>query len=277
MLVVAAALHAGWNALVRRDPDPDTAAMAIAAGGAILAVFLLPFLPGMAWAAAPFTIASSFLQILYFVLVGRAYRAGELSIVYPVMRGLAPAIVTGLAALTIAEPATGGVVAGVGLVAIGMATLGASAIGSGGEHVRASLVAAVLNAAVIASYTLVDGIGARLSGAPTTYTAWLGIGAGIGTLTWRLLRGGRIAIGTVSRRLPIGLVGAVMSFGAYAIALWAMTRAPIGAVATVRESSVLFATALGALVLHEKFGPWRWLASALVVAGLALVKLGGTA
>jgi drug/metabolite transporter (DMT)-like permease len=129
---------------------------------------------------------------------------------------------------------------------------------------------------VIATYTIVDGLGARVSGEPATYTAWILFGGGIATVAWRFLRGGAPLARAVLARAGVGVAGGVMGFAAYGIALWAMTRAPIGAVAAVRESSVLFATALGALVLREKFGAWRWVSSALVLAGLIIVKLGST-
>ena len=272
-LLGAAALHAGWNALVRHDPDRDAAAMAIAVGGAVLGVVLLPFLPPIAVAAAPYILASSILQTVYYILVGRAYRHGELSLIYPVMRGLAPVIVTIAAAIIIAEPTSLGVVAGVVLVALGMAALSIDGLRSAGAAARSGLAAAAGNACVIAAYTLVDGLGARASEAPAAYTAWLCLGSGIGTVVWRMAVGGRLALSPVAARVGVGLAGAAMAFVAYAIALWAMTRAPIGAVAAVRESSVLFATVIGAVALHERFGVSRWVAAALVAAGLVLVKL----
>ena len=108
---------------------------------------------------------------------------------------------------------------------------------------------------VIAAYTLVDGLGARASGAPATYTAWILVGGGVLTFGWNVFRFGTPVLRATRDRILLGLAGGVMGFGAYAIALWAMTVAPIGAVAAVRESSVLFAAALGAIFLGERFGP----------------------
>jgi drug/metabolite transporter (DMT)-like permease len=127
---------------------------------------------------------------------------------------------------------------------------------------------------VNATNTMVEGLGVRARGDPATYTAWILFGGAIATGAWRFLRGGAPLARAVLARSGVGLAGGVMGFAAYGIALWAMTRAPIGAVAAVRESSVLFATALGAVVLREKFGAWRWLSSGLVLAGLIIVKLG---
>jgi drug/metabolite transporter (DMT)-like permease len=266
----AAALHAGWNALVRRDGNRDAAAIAVAAGGTVVGLVLVPFVPAMAPAAIPFAIGSSSIHVVYYALVARAYRHGELSVVYPVMRGLAPLLVS-VASVIFIESANAIVLIGVAVVAAGIVSLGAEGLRRGAS----GLAAAVGNAFVIAGYTLVDGLGARASGSPGAYTAWILVGGGIATVALRLaLSNGAIA-GALKARLGIGLAGGAMSFGAYAIVLWAMTFAPIGAVAAIRESSVLFATALGALLLHERFGPWRWVASLLVVTGLALVKIGG--
>jgi len=270
IILGAAALHAGWNALVRRDSDRDASAVAVAAGGTVVGLVLVPFVPAMSPAAIPFAIGSSCIHVVYYALVARAYRHGELSVVYPVMRGLAPLLVSVVSLLFI-ESANAIVLAGVAVVGVGIVSLGAEGLRRGAS----GLVAAVGNAVIIAGYTLVDGLGARASGSAGAYTAWLLIGGGIATVGLRLaLSGGAIA-GALRARAWLGLAGGAMSFGAYGIVLWAMTFAPIGAVAAVRESSVLFATALGAILLHERFGVWRWVASGMVAAGLALVKIGG--
>ncbi|HZP21625.1 MAG TPA: DMT family transporter [Bauldia sp.] len=271
-LLAAAACHAAWNALVRRDGDRNAAALAVAAGSAAVGIALVPLLPGMSPAAVPFAFGSSMTHVLYYALVARAYRHGELSVVYPIMRGLAPLLVAVISVVFI-EPAPAVVLAGIVVVAVGIGSLGVEGLRNG----RAGIAAAVANAAVIAGYTIIDGLGARASGAPATYSAWIIFGGGVATILFNVAVGGRAVITRLRPRALLGLAGGVLSFGSYAIALWAMTFTPIGAVAAVRESSVLFATALGAFFLGERFGPWRWVAAALVVAGLAMVKLGGGA
>jgi drug/metabolite transporter (DMT)-like permease len=271
-LLVAALLHAVWNAMIRRDPDRNAAATAIAGGGAITAVVLLPFLTPMSPAAFPYVLATSCIHVVYFALVARAYRHGELSVAYPIMRGLAPLIVTCLAAFLVEIPAPV-VVTGIAVVAGGIVLLGAGQLRGDGRV----LAPAVANAFVIALYTLVDGLGARASEAPETYTAWILLGSGIATVFTQLIVRGKIVIEQMRLRTLSGLSGGAMSFAAYGIALWAMTIAPIGAVAAVRESSVLFATAIGAVVLRERFGWLRWVAAILVVAGLVMVKAGQSA
>ncbi|MCR4283279.1 MAG: DMT family transporter [Bauldia sp.] len=271
-LLVAALLHAMWNAFVRREPDRGAAATAVAAGGAVIGLVLLPFLAPMASAAAPYVLATSFIHIAYFALIGRAYRHGELSFAYPIMRGLAPLIVTGVATVFIETPPPI-VVVGIAVVAAGIVSLGMD----GFRRSSGGLAPALGNAVVIASYTLVDGLGARVSGAPLAYTAWILVGGGCATVLWQSIVRGRRIVGELRAHAAMGIAGGALSLAAYAIALWAMTFVPIGAVAAVRESSVLFATAIGAVALHERFGWTRWLAALLVVAGLVMVKFGGAA
>jgi drug/metabolite transporter (DMT)-like permease len=268
-LLGAAALHAGWNALIRRDPDRDAAALAIAAGGAVLGAALVPFLPGIAPAAIPFAIASSFIHVVYYAMVARAFRLGELSVAYPIMRGLAPLIVT-IIGIVFIESVGPAVLAGIVIVTTGILFLGFDGRGNG----HGAISTALLNALVIAGYTIVDGLGARLSEAPVTYVAWIEIGGGLGTVVYRLAINGRARLAPMMTRIPSGLAGAAMGFAAYGIALWAMTLAPIGLVAALRETSVLFAAILGAVLFGEPFGPKRWLALVLIVGGIVALRLG---
>jgi drug/metabolite transporter (DMT)-like permease len=270
-LLLAALLHAVWNALVRHDANRMAAATGVAAGGAVLGIVLIAVLASMSAAAAPYVVATSCIHVAYFALIARTYRDGELSVSYPIMRGLAPLFVTFAAAIFIEVPpplaVTGIVVLAAGIVCLGVEGLRRGAGGLG---------AALANAVVIAAYTLVDGLGARLSEAPATYTAWTMIGGGIATVMAQMAwRGRGVVVSELRSRALVGLAGGAMSYAAYAIVLSAMTLTTIGAVAAVRESSVLFATAIGALALNERFGAFRWVAGIMVVAGLALLKLGG--
>ncbi len=269
ILLVAAMLHAGWNALVRHDSDRGAAATAMAAGGAVVGIVLVPVLPRLPVAVAPYILVSGVIHLAYYTLIARAYRLGELSVAYPIMRGLAPLITT-LLAIAFVEPASARVLAGVVVVAGGIVALGADGLKR--QHAIGSALA---NAFVIAGYTLVDGLGARLSGAPQTYVAWVVLVSGLIAVGAQIVRQGRPALTALAARVPVALAGGAMTYAAYGLALWAMTVAPIGAVAAVRESSVLFATAIGAVALGERFGPLRWLAAVLVVVGLILVESAG--
>ena len=272
ILLFAAALHAGWNALVKRAADREMASISVALGGGVVGAALLPFLPPMSAAAIPYVLGTAVVHIAYYWLVARAYR-GDLSVSYPLMRGLAPLIVTAVGAVLLGEVPGPLSMAGIALVCGGIVALAFEGLkaGRGGRH---AVGAALLNAAVIASYTLCDGVGVRVSGEAATYTSWLMVASAITNLAWTLRRPSAAVCRRVLAHTGIGLVGGAMSMLSYGLALWAMTVAPIGLVAAIRESSVLFAAAMGAFALNERFGAPRWAAAGVVAAGLAAVKLG---
>jgi drug/metabolite transporter (DMT)-like permease len=133
---------------------------------------------------------------------------------------------------------------------------------------------ALLTAASIAAYTLVDGAGARLAGTAASYIVWLFLldGVMMGAYgAWRA--GGRTVAVEFGRAWGVVLLGGALSTAAYAIAIWAMTVAPIALVAAVRETGVLFAALIGVVVLKEPMRPARLAAAALVLAGLVLIRL----
>jgi drug/metabolite transporter (DMT)-like permease len=141
------------------------------------------------------------------------------------------------------------------------------------RHPPSAAAWAFANAAIIAAYTLVDGSGARASGNPAAYVAWLTFLEALPFLVWIRVRRGAAAFTYVRRSWRRGLVGGVASLAAYGIVLWAMTRAPVAAVAALRETSVLFAALIGAVWLKEGFGLPRLAGAASVVAGVAALKL----
>jgi drug/metabolite transporter (DMT)-like permease len=262
-----ALLHAAWNTLVKSSEDKELDTYAVAAGSGLLALFLLPFLPLPAPAAWPWLAASAVVHILYFLFLAGAYRHGELSYVYPVMRGGGPMIVAASGALVFAEVLRRTEWAGVLLVCGGILAL------ASGAHDRRATLFAVANAAVIGAYTLIDAQGARASAAPVSYALWffaamavviLGVGTGKrGAAVPRYLR----------QHWLRALVGGACSVGSYGIALWAMTRAPVALVAVLRETSVIFAAVLAALILKEKLTRRRLAATGTVLAGLVLLRL----
>jgi drug/metabolite transporter (DMT)-like permease len=140
-------------------------------------------------------------------------------------------------------------------------------------HSRAAAGWAFANAGVIAAYTLVDGSGARASGNPIAYVTWLITIEGLPFIAWILWRGRRAAAAYMTRGWRRGLLGGAASLAAYAIVLFAMTRAPVAAVAALRETSVLFAALIGALFLKEGFGAMRLAGAASVAVGIAALKL----
>ena len=263
----AALLHAAWNVMVKSGPDKELESYTIAATSGILALALLPFLPLPAPEAWPWVAASVLVHILYFICLAGAYRWGELSYAYPVMRGGGPMIVAIAGALTLGEVLPWKETLGVALICAGIL-----AFASGRHDPRATLFA-VGNAAVIAAYTLIDAQGARVSGAPVSYTLWFFAANGLAVSAYALWLRGRAFPAYLRNAGVRSFIGGACALGAYGIALWAMTRAPVALVATLRETSVIFAAILAALVLKEKLTGRRLVATGAVLGGLVLLKL----
>jgi drug/metabolite transporter (DMT)-like permease len=262
-----ALLHAAWNTLVKSSQDKELDTYAVAAGCGLIALIALPFVAAPAPAAWPWIAASSAVHILYFLFLAGAYRHGELSYVYPVMRGGGPMIVAASGALAFAEVLRAGEWLGVLLICGGILAL------ASGTHDRRATLFAVANAVVIGSYTLIDAQGARASGAPVGYALWFFAVMAVVVLAIGGARRGPALPRYLGRHWLRALVGGACSVGSYGIALWAMTRAPVALVAVLRETSVIFAAVLAALVLKEKLTRRRLFATGAVLAGLLLLRL----
>jgi drug/metabolite transporter (DMT)-like permease len=264
-------LHALWNALLKSaagDAMLDTAL--IVAGSSVVALPLLPFVGAPGPAAWKFMALSATIHFGYYITLAGAYRHGDLSFAYPLMRGVAPLIVTILGFLFLHEHPTAQMLTGIALISLGIIVI---AWFAGGRHRPVAASWALANAAIIASYTLVDGAGVRASGNAPGYVCWLIFLEGLPYLAWLYARRGPPAAQYVLMRWRRGIAGGAASLAAYGIVLWAMTRAPIAVVAALREVSVLFAALMGSLVLREGFGWRRMAGAATVVAGVAALKL----
>jgi drug/metabolite transporter (DMT)-like permease len=268
----AGLLHAGWNALVKSaaggDPLLDTAT--IVAGGVACSIAVLPFVPLPLAAAWPMVAASMVIHFGYYITLAHAYRTGDLSFAYPLMRGTAPLLVAVLGMVFLRELPSAQVAIGIVFISAGIFAI---AFAQRHHHPRAAVFWALTNAAIIAVYTLVDGAGARASGNALSYVVWLSFLEGVFFLSWIRWRRGPAAVGYIGRQWRRGLLGGLCSIAAYAIVLWAMTRAPVAAVAALRETSVLFAAIIGTVLLKEGFGLARLAGAASVVAGVAALKL----
>lgn len=268
-VLAAALVHAGWNVLIKRSPDKLTMTLAVAVGAGLISALVLPLLPQPAAASWPYLAASVALQSVYYLLIARSYRLTDMSLAYPLMRGLAPLIVA-LASLPLTgEALASGQWLGVAGICGGILLL---ALVAGATAHRAGVVSALANAVVIAAYTLIDGLGARLSGAAPAYALYLAVGTAVVTAALVLSGGHRPTLS--ARTMALGLLGGGATTLSYGVALWAMTRAPVALVAALRETSILFALALSALLLGERVGRGRLVAAALVAAGVVTLKLG---
>jgi drug/metabolite transporter (DMT)-like permease len=272
-VLAAAACHAGWNALLKLNLEPAlaTALVAMASGLVAVPFVLVAGLPDAA--AWPYVAASVVVHIGYYLALAEAYRHGDLGHVYPIARGSAPLVTAVIAAALLGETPGRFGWAGITVLAAGILLLAAR----GGRSARRldgrSVGFALLTSASITAYTLVDGIGARAAGSAMAYAAWLFLMSGAVMTLYGFWRVGPSLGRHLAANWPTALGGAGLSTAAYAIAIWAMTVAPIALVAALRETSVLFATLLSTLLLREPWLAARIAATLMVLAGALLLRV----
>lgn len=271
-VLLAALFHATWNALLRAQPDRSFASQVVAIFAGLFGIPFMIALPLPAPESWPYIAASSLIHVGYFALVGFAYRSADLGIAYPLTRGSAPLLTAVFAFLLVGEALGLNGWLAIVLIGGGIATLSVDALVRGGLTRQAALAVAT-NAVVIMTYTLIDGLGTRVANGTLSYTAWLITCTGIYVLALALLIRRRAFFYEIKKIWRPGLLAGALVLPSYGIALWAMTRAPIGLVAALRETSVLFASAIGAYCFGEKFGQRRWIAVAFIVGGIILLKL----
>lgn len=272
IVLFAAALHAGWNALVRASSRKFHDTVLIVLGAAVWTALLLPLAPIPAVESWPYLAASVLIHVAYFSLVAFSYRGGELSFAYPLMRGSAPALSAVAVALLINESPSLGGWAGVLLISCGVLVLAGDSWHSGTFR-TASAMFALTNACVIVAYTLVDGQGARLSGHAFSYTGWMFLLTAPLLLAISAANQGRELLRRIQLGWRKGLIGGACTLASYGLALWAMTRAPIALVAALRETSVVFAAIIAAAFLKEPITRLRYASIITVCAGAVAIKV----
>ena len=218
LVLLAALLHACWNAVVKSSPDKFLDIVLVTASAAAISALALVFLPLPAVASMPYVAASVMMHVVYFAMVGAVYRLGDMSHAYPIMRGTPPLIVALLSVPLLGEPLS--VVQWAGILLISASILSLLVAAQRGGHIAAhSTMLALLNAGVIVGYTLVDGTGVRLSGQPVAYTMWMYVLTGPLRLTWALqYRRGRV-LPHIRVRWPLGLLGGACTLAAYILIL----------------------------------------------------------
>lgn len=274
-VLAAAALHAGWNALVRSGADRFLSVVQVAFYAGLASCLLLPLFPLPAPGAWPWLLGSVVLHTGYKYFLSRAYGSGDLGQVYPLARGLAPLLVAGASLLFLREGLGPARLLGILVLAAGVWCM---SLRGGRQAARPELetvLFALATSGFIAAYTLTDGLGARLAGTAHGYAVWLFTLDGLGILALSVAVRGRSSLGLLARGWRVGLCGGAASLAAYWLVIWAMTRAPIPLVAAWRETSVLFAAAISVVVLREPLTAWRVAAALLIAGGVALTRLGG--
>ncbi|MEO9176702.1 MAG: DMT family transporter [Gaiellales bacterium] len=268
LTLAAALLHASWNLLLARARDIESATAVAIVTGTIAGVPVAIATWDVHRAVLPYLTAASLFQLAYIALLAGAYARADMSLVYPLARGVAPVLVLIVSVAALGATASPGQAAGVAVIACGVVLVRGVRLEAGATR---GILLALAVAGCIAGYTLVDKRAVRHAD-PLTYfelemllptIVYAGVVARIR---------GRAAIRACCT-VANGVAGIAMIFG-YALILVALQRASAPAVSAVRESSVVIATALAAVVLRERVTPLRIAGSAVVVGGIALIALG---
>jgi len=275
IVLLAAFLHAGWNAVVKDGDDKLLSTVMVAVSAGLFAALALPALKQPAPASWPFIAASVAVHVVYFGLVARIYHVADLSQAYPLMRGAAPLLVAVASVGWLGERLSLTAWAGIAVVSLGILAMatgqrgaGLHAVGGRSPGVRLTL----LNALVIAGYTLVDGTGVRRSGAPVAYTFWIFVLTAVLLAGWALAARRAGLGGYAVRNWRLALIGGMGTLASYGLSLWAMTKAPVAPVAALRETSILFGALISGLLLRERVGVARLGAACLIAAGVAALR-----
>jgi drug/metabolite transporter (DMT)-like permease len=270
LVLLAAFLHASWNAVVKSSPDKFLDIVFVTASAAMLCVLAIPFLPLPAGGSWAYIVVSAAIHVLYFVLIGAAYRSGDMSHAYPLMRGAPPLLVALASGPLIGERLSAGEWSGILLICAGI--LGLLMANPSATNTARTTRLALLNAATVAAYTLVDGTGVRLSGHPASYTMWMFALTAPPILAWAIARRKEDALRHLRARWYLLLSGGACTLAAYSLVLWAMTHAPIAMVAALRETAIIFGTAISAVVLRERYGYGRPAAAFIILLGVLALK-----
>ena len=248
VVLLAALLHASWNALVKAGND-RLVVLAIANGiGILISLLIAPFVPLPLAASWPYLLVSVILHTGYYFFLIRAYRVGDLSHVYPLARGLSPMLVALLAALFANEIPPPWGMAGIVLACAGIVSLAFDS-GPPWRGDRRPLSFAVGTAVFIAAYTLADGMGVRRAGHALAYIVWLMILDGIPIICFTAYLRRHQLVASLSGNWRAGCTSGALQFGAYAMVIWAMSLGAMASVSALRETSVIFAAFIGAFVL----------------------------
>ncbi len=271
LVLLAAAMHAGWNALIKIQGDRLAAMAVVTAAGSLISLAVLPFVAAPHPASWPLLALTILLHTGYHFFLPLAYDHGDLGQVYPIARGSAPLLVTLGAVFIAGETMAPAALLGVVCLAVGVMALTFDKAAGVAKKPKAVLYA-LLTGTFIASYTVADGLGVRQAGSILGFAVWLTIADGF--LTFLLVSIWKpSAVRQVLRRnLLVGFLGGALQVGAYWIVIWALALAPMAMVSSLRETSVLFAAVISTFLLKEGFGVWRFVSAGLVTLGLVLSR-----
>jgi len=269
-VLFAALLHASWNAVVKTGASKITGMVIVALGSGVIGALVVVGRPMPALGIWPWLVASGLIRTAYMLFLSYAYEQGDLSRVYPIARGAAPLFVLLAGAFLLADVISARELTGILVLGAGILLMARGAF-SNGES-RRLVWFALGSALATAAYSIVDWIGARLSGDPVTFVSWALLRTAVFFVPVALVRHGGGVMRATGRVWGMGAVASVSAFVAYGIVVWAMTQAPIALVTALRETSILFAVMIGWWFFGERMDRGKMVAAGLIVGGVVLTR-----
>lgn len=273
-VLAAGLMHAGWNAMIKQRMDRFLSISLMSFSMAGLSIICLPFFAvpqGFTWF---WIVLSALLHTGYKIFLIRAYETGDLAQVYPLARGSAPLLTAVVGFMLLGENLSLIMTLGIAVLCLGIALMSMRGGAALGRLNGLAIVNALITSVFIAAYTLTDGIGGRSAVSPSSYAVWMFAIDGLWMAAFCIAVRGRSAFFGILPQWRQGLVTGALSLGAYWVVIWAMTKAPIAAVAALRETSILFAMVISVVFLREKLTRWRVGSALLIVAGVILLRSG---
>ena len=270
-VILAAFLHAVWNAMVKNEENKYLAVTAIVLGHVPASVFIILLTPIPSVESIPFIILSALLHIGYEWYLLSAYRFGDLTKVYPIARGTAPILITIVSLIFLGVALSNFEILGIFIISLEILSL--SLQGAEGIKNRSAVIYALVTGFFIMGYSITDGYGARVSNSFLSYMGWSFIlNATIFPIILKINNKSEIITKTFKEGKKIFFIGGTLSYIVYGIVIWGFTQAPIALITALRETSIIFALLIGTFFLKEKFTLLKVIATFIIFFGVALLK-----
>jgi len=270
-VILAAFLHATWNAMVKNEENKYLAVTAIVLGHVPASVFIILLTPFPSAESIPFIIISALMHNGYNWYLLSAYKFGDLTKVYPIARGTAPILVTIVSLIFLGVALSNFEVLGIFIISLGILSLSFHRAKS--LKNRSAVIYALVTGFFIMGYSITDGYGARVSNSFLSYMGWVFI---LNALSFPLILKindkSEVITKTFKEGKKIFFIGGTLSYIVYGIVIWGFTQAPIALITALRETSIIFALLIGTFFLKEKFTLLKVIATFIIFFGVALLK-----
>jgi len=270
-VIAAAVLHATWNALVKSGSDKTLGMSAVIIGHLPFALVCIPFVPFPSSESYPFMLGSVVLHAGYQYFLLQSYKVGDLTQVYPIARGTAPLLVAFFSVFVLSVELSSMELIAIVVIGVGILSLTLVKRGDGQRNPQA-VVFALVTSCFIASYSMVDGLGARAAGTALGFYSWLSMANAFIMITYVLVVQPKVLRQLATSHRQIFFIAGGASFVAYAIVTWAFTQAPIALVTALRETSIVFALLIGVFFLKERVDLVKVFSTMTTLLGAILLR-----